>query len=155
KWDGARVQARWDGRTLSMRSRHGRSCVDEFPEVQALGDALAAHRVILDAELVCLGRDGKPDFGALRSRLGGRKARAVAAARARNPSSLIIFDVLHLDGRPVRNLAYGERRAILTELALGDGPAWRVPRHFLGRGEGEALVAATAEQGLEGVVAKR
>jgi bifunctional non-homologous end joining protein LigD len=42
---------------------------------------------------------------------------------------------------------------LLEELAL-DGPAWCTPRHFRGK-EGEALVGATAAQGLEGVLAKR
>jgi bifunctional non-homologous end joining protein LigD len=62
------------------------------------------------------------------------------------------FDVLHLDGRAVRRLPYWRRRELLAELEL-DGPVCRAPRHFVG--EGEALLAATAEQGLEGVVAKR
>ena len=60
--------------------------------------------------------------------------------------------VLHLDGRAVRELPYRRRRELLGELAL-DGPAWRTPRQFVG--EGEALLRVTAEQGLEGVVAKR
>ncbi len=67
---------------------------------------------------------------------------------------LMIFDALHLDGWAVRDLPYLERREILPELALGDGPAWGTPRHFLGA-DGQALIPATVKQGLEGVVAKR
>ena len=106
---------------------------------------------MLDGELVCLGADGKPDFAALRSRLGVRGSRAAAAQR-RSPSQLILFDVLHLDGRAVRELPYRRRRELPGELAL-DGPAWRTPRQFVG--ESEALLRVTAEQGLQGVVAKR
>jgi ATP-dependent DNA ligase len=51
------------------------------------------------------------------------------------------FDVLHLDGRPVRRLPYVERREIRSELGLGDGPAWRVPRHVLGDTQGERLAS--------------
>ena len=49
-------------------------------------------------------------------------------------------------------LPYAARRELLASLEL-EGPAWRTPRHFVG--QAEHLLAATAEQGLEGVVAKR
>src|SRR5690348_16868135 len=62
------------------------------------------------------------------------------------------FDLLHLDGTAVRHFPYWRRRELLAELEL-DGGVCRTPRHFVG--EGEAVLAATAEQGLEGVVAKR
>lgn len=64
----------------------------------------------------------------------------------------MIFDALHVDGRAVRELPCAARRELLASLEL-EGPAWRTPRHFVG--QAEALLAATAEQGLEGVVAKR
>ena len=152
KWDGIRAQVVFDRRSLGVRSRRGRSWADEFPELQELAGVLGNRRVVLDGELVCLGSDGKPDFAALRARLGVSRARAAAAQR-RSPASLVLFDVLHLDGRAVRELPYCRRRELLAELAL-EGPAWRTPRQFVGE-EGEALLGLTAEQGLEGVVAKR
>ena len=149
KWDGIRAQVRYDGRRVCVRSRPGRDCTDEFPEVVAIGSALGRRRVVLDAELVCLGDDGKPDFAALRNRLGHPPSRRRASVP---PATLMIFDVLHLDGRAVRDLPYEARRDHLSELVL-DGPFWRSPRNFVGRFE--QVLAATAEQGLEGVVAKR
>jgi bifunctional non-homologous end joining protein LigD len=62
------------------------------------------------------------------------------------------FDVLHLDGRSTRAVPYGQRREILESLAL-DAPAWRTPAHWVR--ERDAVVIATRDQGLEGVVAKR
>ena len=50
------------------------------------------------------------------------------------------------------DLPYSERRARLESLDL-KGSAWRIPAAH--RGEGTALLEATAKQGLEGVVAKR
>src|SRR5438477_7455695 len=47
---------------------------------------------------------------------------------------------------------YGERRAGLEELGL-EGPNWRTPPAHPGKGK--ELLRASAEQGLEGVVAKR
>jgi bifunctional non-homologous end joining protein LigD len=64
KWDGIRAQVVFDRRSVGVRSRRGRSCADEFPELQELGGVLSNRRVVLDGELVCLGADGKPDFAA-------------------------------------------------------------------------------------------
>jgi bifunctional non-homologous end joining protein LigD len=62
------------------------------------------------------------------------------------------FDLLHLGGRSTRALPYSPRRELLAELELA-GPAWQAPSAF--RDEAGAVLAATRERGLEGVVAKR
>ena len=143
-----RAQLRYDGRRVCVRSRPGRDCTAEFPELAAIAEALAGRRVLLDGELVCLDADGRPNFAALRSRLGQHPGRGARLASA----TLMIFDALHLDGRATRHLPYAARRELLASLKL-EGPAWRTPRHFVG--QAEHLLAATAEQDLEGVVAKR
>ena len=149
KWDGIRAQLRYDGRRVCVRSRPGRDCTAEFPELAVIAEALDGRRVILDGELVCLDSDGKPDFAALRNRLGRQPSRRWGPMV---PVTLMIFDALHVDGRAVCELPYAARRELLASLEL-EGPAWRTPRHFVG--QAEHLLAATAEQGLEGVVAKR
>ena len=57
KFDGMRSQLRYDGRRLCLRSRPGRDCTVEFPELAELADALGRRHVALDVELVCLGED--------------------------------------------------------------------------------------------------
>jgi len=64
----------------------------------------------------------------------------------------MVFDVLHQDGAAVRELPYLTRRQLLDELAL-DAPCCRTPANFVG--SAAELASATAEQGLEGIVAKR
>jgi bifunctional non-homologous end joining protein LigD len=151
KFDGMRLQLRRDGHAVCLRSRPGRDCSEEFPELAAITGALGQHRVLLDGELVCLGTDGGPDFASLRRRL---RAPADKARRhsERAPATFLAFDVLHLDGHSTRELPYEHRRELLLELAL-DGPGWRTPRHF--EAETDEVLAATREHGLEGVVAKR
>src|SRR3954467_5137081 len=81
KFDGIRAQLRVDGaRGWCLRSRPGRDCSEQFPEMAALAAALAAHCVIIDGELVHLAADGRPDFARLRRRLTA--ADPAAAARA-------------------------------------------------------------------------
>jgi bifunctional non-homologous end joining protein LigD len=152
KFDGMRLQLRRDGPAVCLRSRPGRDCTEEFPELTAIQAALSRHRVLLDGELVCLRADGSPDFASLRRRL---RAPADNARRnsERSPVTYLAFDLLHIDGRSTRELPYERRRELLHELALDDGQRWRTPRHFVG--ESERVLAATREHGLEGVVAKR
>jgi bifunctional non-homologous end joining protein LigD len=107
KWDGMRAQFRVarDGRWC-LRSRPGRNCSDQFPELAPVADALHGHEVLLDGELVCLNADGRPDSHDLRRRLSASNAHAAARLGSRDPATLIVFDVLHLDGRAVRTLPY-------------------------------------------------
>src|SRR4051794_12955699 len=73
KWDGMRAQLRaaLDG-SWCVRSRPGRTCTNQFPELVALADALHGRAAVLDGELVCLDAYGRPDFHRLRRRLSAR-----------------------------------------------------------------------------------
>ena len=146
KWDGCRAQLRYDGRSVSLRTRNGRECAEDFPELAEIAGVLGKRRVTLDGELVCLRPDGRPDFGRLRHRLTGASTR-------RRPAMLQAFDLLHLDGNSTRVLPYAERRSLLEELDL-DGPAWRTPTSLVVE-RSDDFVARVGELGLEGVVAKR
>ena len=64
----------------------------------------------------------------------------------------LAFDLLQLDGRATLALAYAARRDLLEELEL-EGAAWRPLRNLVG--QSEAVLASTAEPGLEGVVRQR
>lgn len=151
KWDGARAQLRSDRGAMALRSQEGRLSTDQFPEVVEPHTGLTRHEVLLDGELVVLAEDGKPDFEALRSRLRAHADDAVRRARRDAPATLMIFDLLHLDGRSVRHLPYWRRRELLNEVELSH-QAWQVPAHFPADDE---LSEATRDLGLEGVVAKR
>jgi bifunctional non-homologous end joining protein LigD len=69
-----------------------------------------------------------------------------------DPVRFLVFDVLHLDGRPTVGLPYLERRELLAGLHL-DGVSWQCPPYFAGNGA--IVLRASQELGLEGVVAKR
>jgi len=65
----------------------------------------------------------------------------------------IVLDVLHHGGRPLLDLSYGRRRELLAHLDI-ERPGLRVPANFTDVA-GEVVLAGIAQQGLEGVVAKR
>jgi bifunctional non-homologous end joining protein LigD len=152
KWDGCRLQVRCDGTALQLRSRPGRLCSHQFPELQPLAAALFGRPALLDGELVCLGQDGRPDFLALRRRLGARSTASIARVQAEHPIMCMIFDLLYLDDADLCARPQHERTSALVDLAL-DGPAWQTPQAL--DGELAAVLAVTAQHGLEGVVAKR
>src|SRR3954451_5891569 len=149
KWDGLRGQLRHDGRRTTLRSRNGHDLSSAFPELVAeAGRRLGRQTARLDAEIVCLNPDGRPDFGAVRARMHSAKAREGVQRRSR----LVLFDVLHVGGRSTRSLPYHARRSLLDELDL-DAGRWIVPAHFVD--EAAELAAVTRAHGLEGVVLKR
>src|SRR3954454_18616741 len=99
KWDGLRGQLRHDGRRTTLRSRNGHDLSSAFPELVGEGGRrLGRQTAMLDAEIVCLNADGRPDFGAVRARMHSAKAREGVQRRSR----LVIFDVLHAGGRSTR-----------------------------------------------------
>jgi bifunctional non-homologous end joining protein LigD len=152
KWDGIRALVSVDGGGVGVTTRTGRDVTPRYPELRPLGEALGARAVLLDGEIVAFDPDGRPSFGRLQQRMQ-LTSDSVIRRRAREvPVVLMLFDVLHLEGRSLLGLPYTERRELLEGLELG-GPAWQTPAYH--RGDGAALLELSRGQGLEGVVAKR
>jgi bifunctional non-homologous end joining protein LigD len=151
KWDGVRALVAVEGGRTSVRSRRGREIGTAYPELRELGRALGTTEVVLDGELVAFDSEGRPSFERLQRRMHASETAARRLA-GEVPVTYVVFDLLHLDGRPLLDAPYTERRARLDELAL-EGPHWRCPAYHAG--DGAAMVQASRAQGLEGVVAKR
>ncbi len=152
KWDGVRALLWSDHGHVRIESRTQRELTDRYPELRALGRTLGAHELLLDGELVAFDEAGRPSFERLQQRMHAQEGPALRRLVQAIPVTYAIFDLLHLDGRSLLGLPYRERRRQLDALALA-GPAWRTPRAQVG--DGAALLAATAEHQLEGIVAKR
>ncbi len=154
KWDGVRAIAHTQPGRLSFLTRNGNDVSAAYPELRALNRALGSHSAILDGEIVAFDDDGRPSFQALQPRIHQRGEAAVRRLAAERPVTYAIFDLLWLDGHSLTDLPYTERRERLDALEL-EGEHWRVPAYHAGDDAGSALLKATGEQGLEGVVAKR
>jgi bifunctional non-homologous end joining protein LigD len=152
KWDGVRAIGYSQPGELRLESRNLKDITDSYPELARLNRALSSHGAVLDGEIVAFDSKGRPSFGALQPRMHvGSRAQAKRLA-ASTPVTYVIFDLLWLDGHSLMSLPYLERRERLAELGL-NGESWQTPEHVVG--EGSALLQATREQGLEGVLAKR
>jgi bifunctional non-homologous end joining protein LigD len=153
KWDGVRAICQSEPGRMRLHSRNLLDITPRYPELNRLNRALSHHRAVLDGEVVALDAEGKPSFGALQRRMHVAAESTVRRLAREMPVTYVIFDLLWLDGHSLMELPYQERRARLAELDLGDGERWRVPDYVAGHGE--QLLAATEQQGLEGVIAKR
>src|SRR5690606_35234081 len=119
-----------------------------WPELLGLSEL--GRDVLLDGEIVALG-DGVPSFGALADRMHLRDPPRVARLAETHPVTFLVFDVLRLDGTEVIGRPLSERRKLLEGLRL-DAASWQVPAWY---DDGELLLSAAEQQGLEGIVSKR
>lgn len=148
KWDGVRAIAECSGGHARLYSRRDNDRTGTYPELTALAGMLPDG--IVDGEIVAL-RNGVPSFEALQERMNVDDPRRVAQLVNHTPVTLMIFDLLRLDGLDLCPLPYEQRRATLEELDL-NGPQWITAPVF---DDGPATLAASRELGLEGVIAKR
>jgi bifunctional non-homologous end joining protein LigD len=151
KWDGIRALGYARRGEWSMLSRRQEDVTARYPELEGIAEALAEHAAVVDGEVVALDADGRPRFQLIQSRMGLTSPAAVKAKMKQQPVDYVIFDLLHLDGRNVRDLPYLERRELLEGLDL-DGTRWRTPAFRLDGGPD--LLEAARRQGLEGIVSK-
>ena len=155
KWDGVRAVAAVRGGELALTSRKGTDITVRYPELGRLPDALAGHDAVVDGEIVAMDDQGRPDFGALQNRMH-RTGPEVARLAAAKPVTYLVFDLLSWDGEDLLAVPYAQRRARLDALGIA-GHRWVATPWFEGNGSGVGadVLAASQENGLEGVVAKR
>jgi bifunctional non-homologous end joining protein LigD len=152
KWDGVRALAYTRPGELRLESRNLNDITRSYPELSRLGEALGSREAVLDGEIVALDESARPSFETLQRRMHvGGKAQVARLAKE-HPVTYMIFDLLWLDGQSLMGEPYLTRRERLLELSLS-GAHWQTPAHHVG--DGAALLRASAEQGLEGILAKR
>ncbi|HVS84651.1 MAG TPA: DNA ligase D [Gaiellaceae bacterium] len=138
KWDGYRALGYVRGGEATLRSRNGNDLTERFASVaKELVKAVRSPDCVVDGEVCALDDDGRPSFSAMQQ----------------GSTQLVyeLFDVLEIDGQAVCDLPLTERRERLERL-LAKSSVVQLSGVF---DDGEALLEAAAEQGLEGVMAKR
>ncbi|CAN5481686.1 ATP-dependent DNA ligase [soil metagenome] len=138
KYDGYRTLAFIADGALRLQSSNSLEVTAKYPELSKFAAALNAQSAIIDGELVALDSDGRPSFGLMQQH--------------QTEVAFYAFDVLQINDVDTISLPYEQRRELLANLVEA-GSNWMVPMHRVG--DGAALLAATAAQGLEGVMAKR
>ena len=149
KWDGVRVLVDVVAGTTRMTSRNANPVTAAWPDLST--PPLGGRDLLLDGEVIALNERGLPDFRVLQHRMHVRKASDAVRLAERIPATLMVFDLLRLDGDDLGGRPLAERRGLLEGLGL-EQSAWQVPATY---DDGEMLWEATRQQGLEGIVSKR
>jgi ATP-dependent DNA ligase len=124
KWDGFRCLVTVADAGVQLISRDDRPMVRFFPEIVTTLEALPTGSIVADGELVIV-HDGRFWFEDLQLRLHPAESR-VRKLAGEIPATLILFDLLEIDGEDLRQRPLAERRQRLEKLA-GEIGADRVP----------------------------
>ena len=146
KLDGYRVQARIDGKKKSVQllTRTGLDWTHRMKTVAEAVRALDVDSAVLDGEVVVLQEDGSSSFAALQ---------ASFQEGAKHPLTYFVFDLLHLNGKNLRELPLVERKKLLAEL-LGEGGQGEVRLSEHLEGNAEHIFREACRLGSEGIVSK-
>jgi bifunctional non-homologous end joining protein LigD len=141
KWDGYRAIAYVRAGEARLVSRNGNDLTGRFAKVAGeLAKAVKTPDCVLDGEVCALDEQGRPSFSAMQQ------------GKAGTPIVYEAFDLLELEGEPLVDLPLAERRARLETLLDRRNRTVRLSEAFA---DGEGLLEAAKQQGLEGIVAKR
>lgn len=144
KFDGYRLQARIEAGRVKLLTRSGLDWTKKFGKavVSALAD-IPVGTALIDGELVVETSAGASDFSALQADLSeGRSDRF----------RFYVFDLLHLDGYDLRDVALITRKELLEKIIGGDNAIISYSGHF--EENGALVLQHACRLSLEGVVSK-
>lgn len=146
KYDGYRALAFTEKGKTRLISRNGADFTDKFtPVAKAVEAHFKGRAAVLDGEIVVTDKNGIPDFQAIQ-------------AYEKNPSSggaptYVIFDVLALDGKDLRNMPLTIRKEKLSSV-LKNAPPPLALSGYVRKMDKKSFDRIT-DKGLEGIVAKK
>lgn len=139
KWDGYRAIGRIAGGEATLVSRSGRDLTERFRGVASeLVRTLRTPECVVDGEICAIDAAGRPSFQQMQ--------------RGAENLRYMLFDLLEIEGESLRDRPLSERRRRLGDLIDPHRGVVVLSEAFP---DGQALLAAAVDNGLEGVMAKR
>nr|WP_084567717.1 ATP-dependent DNA ligase [Mesorhizobium sp. LSJC268A00] len=123
-------------------TRNGHDWTAKYRDLVREAKRLGAESAIVDGEIIVLNEAGLSDFGDLRK----------AITRRQQDLYFVAFDLLHLNGHDLRDMALEVRREILASMIK---PGRRIQFSEPLPGEAKAILHLLDQAGLEGMVSKR
>jgi len=142
KFDGYRSQLTIDEAGTRIYTRNGHDWTGKYRDLVEEAASLGADSAIVDGEIIVLNDAGLSDFGALRK----------AITRRQHDLYFVAFDLLHLNGHDLRDMALEERREILSSMIE---PGGRIQFSEPLPGDAKSIFHLVDKAGLEGMVSKR
>ena len=152
KLDGIRCLAELSTGETILRTRTGRDASEQYPELHMIHELVDQVNAVIDGEIIAVDAEGRNSFEVLQQRMNLANPREIQRARTRIPVSIVVFDLLWLDGHDITGLPLEQRRELLTAVVEEDDRL-HLTTHVVG--EGTVMFEAAKAQRLEGVVAKR
>jgi ATP-dependent DNA ligase len=152
KWDGFRCLARRDGAEVTLTSKSGKPLARYFPEVVEMLAGLKERQFLLDGELIIPVGDAL-SFEALQLRLHPAESRVRRLANE-TPAELMVFDLLEVGGKPLKDQPLSRRRQALERFyAKSKAPALHLSPMTTDRGTALRWLKRSGGA-LDGVIAK-
>lgn len=142
KYDGYRMLAYKNNKTIKIVSRTGKNNTIKFKEIATALEKLDAENFVIDGELVAFDNNGRSDFGLLQESI------------KQSPQNLcfVAFDLLALDGQDLRNLPLLKRKQKLEMLLF------KAPQNIIFSSHvenGKKCFEFAKKHNLEGIIAKK
>jgi bifunctional non-homologous end joining protein LigD len=146
KFDGYRIQARIDGKSVRLLTRNGLDWSERFGTLPRLLSDFHDGTAIIDGELVVDDAEGHSSFSALADALkSGRGEKFI----------LHCFDLLYLDGLNLLNATLGDRKAALQKLFARRSKTGQIRFSEHLSADGARMLSEACKLGLEGIISKR
>ncbi len=143
KYDGFRMVAFTENGETRLITRNHKDFTSKFPEIASAITQLASGRAfVLDGEIIVTDQQGRSDFQALQNHLKGGDAQPV----------YMVFDLLALEGKDLRNFPLLKRKQLLSDLLKVAPENLKFSDHIVGKGEQFFKLASKLK--LEGIVGK-
>ncbi len=143
KFDGYRILAAVVDGKAKLLSRNGKDWTERLPDIAKAVEKLPCTSALLDGEVAVELADGRTSFQALQRLLREGNAKP----------TYYVFDLLHLDGRDLRDEPLVSRKKALKTLVENADAALRFSEHVDGRGAD--FFQHACQLRLEGAVSKR
>jgi DNA ligase-1 len=151
KLDGIRVQIHRDHDAVRVFTRSLDDITGRLPEAAALARSLPVTTLVADGEAIALRPDGRPQpFQVTAARTGAATNSALRSADT--PITVVLFDLLHVDGRDLLDEPGQVRRAELDRLVPAEHRTARLVT--ADPSAAQDFLATALAAGHEGLVAK-
>ncbi|MCM3130238.1 MULTISPECIES: DNA ligase [unclassified Paenibacillus] len=152
KWDGFRILIHYNHGAVRAFTRHGTEVTSRFPELNNI--KLPVKTAILDGECIAFdltqAKDQPPKlwWDDAMTRFNTKKESAVKQIAKTLRAHFPLWDILFLDGKPMLNSSFMQRREALEDIVDNSETLSITPLY----NDGEELFLKAKELGLEGIV---
>lgn len=141
KWDGYRLVVTIDDGRARMWSRNAIEWTQKLPPIRSALEELPISSAALDGELIA-GGGSKADFHQLQAILSGE---------LRGALTLVLFDLLHIDGVGIQDARLMDRKSLLEQLLARAPKGLLYSPHYSSHKE---LLEFAVEHDFEGIISK-